>query len=215
MILSLLEGIDCLWRKYRYTRRNIKKKMKSEDKSQLNIKIDPKLLLRLKSKAIKSGKTLTAFITELLEEGSIKASGDIEILEKRLLRIEEQLNLKDNLWSDKKEDLNQAECIFSDSGAKRYGDVAKELFEFHRKEKKLSTKDALGEVSVCLKNYDSYPELVFQILSGEHVLTGLEMTDAYRNGSCGMRSALSEWTNSSLEPLNEAFLNAVEVKNLV
>jgi len=27
----------------------------------------------------------------------------------------------------------------------------------------------------------------------------LEMTDAYRNGSCGMRSALSEWTNSSLE----------------
>ncbi len=74
--------------------------MKSEDKSQLNIKIDPKLLLRLKSKAIKSGKTLTAFITELLEEGSIKASGDIEILEKRLLRIEEQLNLKDNFWSD-------------------------------------------------------------------------------------------------------------------
>ncbi len=68
---------------YIYTRRNIKKKMKSEDKSQLNIKIDPKLLLRLKSKAIKSGKTLTAFITELLEEGSIKASGDIELLEKK------------------------------------------------------------------------------------------------------------------------------------
>ena len=41
------------------------------------------------------------------------------------------------------------------------------------------------------------------------------MTDAYRNGSCGMRSALSEWTNSSLEPLNEAFLNAVDAKNLV
>ena len=193
----------------------MKKKMKSEDKSQLNIKIDPKLLLRLKSKAIKSGKTLTAFITELLEEGSIKASGDIEILEKRLLRIEEQLNLKDNFWSDKEEDLNQRECIFSDSGAKRYGDVAKELFELHRKEKKLSMKDALGELSICLKNYDSYPELVFQILSGNHELTGLEMTNAYRNGSCGMRSALCEWTNSSLEPLNEAFLNAVDAKKLV
>ena len=81
--------------------------MKNEDKSQLNIRIDPELLLRLKNKAIKSGKTLTAFITELLEEGSIKASDDIEILEKRLLRIEEQLNLKDNFWSDKEEDLNQ------------------------------------------------------------------------------------------------------------
>ena len=193
----------------------MKRKMKSEDKSQLNIKIDPKLLLRLKSKAIKSGKTLTAFITELLEEGSVKASGDIENLEKRILRIEEQLNLKDNFWFDKEEELNQRECIFSDSGAKRYGDVAKELFELHRKEKKLSMKDALGELSICLKNYDSYPELVFQILSGEHALTGLEMTNAYRNGSCGMRNALHEWTNSSLEPLNEAFLDAVEVENLV
>ena len=189
--------------------------MKSEDKSQLNIKIDPKLLLRLKSKAIKSGKTLTAFITELLEEGSIKSSDDIEILEKRLLRIEEHLKLKDNCWSDKEEDLNQRECIFSDIGAKRYGDVARELFEFYRKDKKLSLEDAIAELSSCLGNYDSQPELVFELLMGNHVLTGLEMTDAYRNGSCGMRSALSEWTKSSLEPLNEAFLNAVETKNLL
>ena len=156
-----------------------------------------------------------SFITELLEHGSIKVSNDVEILEKRLLRIEEQLNLKDNFWSDKEQDLNQVECIFSDSGAKRYGDVAKELFEFHRKEKKLSLKDAFAELSTCLSNYDSQPELVFELLLGNHELTGLEMTDAYRNGSCGMRSALSEWTNSSLDPLNEAFLNAVEVKNLV
>jgi len=47
------------------------------------------------------------------------------------------------------------------------------------------------------------------------VLTGLEMTNAYRNGSCGMRSALSEWTNSYLEPLNEAFLNVLDEKKLV
>ena len=89
------------------------------------------------------------------------------------------------------------------------------MFEFHRKEKKLSLKDAIAELSACLGNYDSQPELVFELLVGNHELTGLEMTDAYRNGSCGMRSALSEWTKSSLEPLNEAFLNAVETKNLV
>ncbi len=160
--------------------------MKAENKSQLNIKIDPKLLLRLKSKAIKSGKTLTAFITELLEIGSIRASSDMEILEKRLLRVEEQLNLRDNSWSDKEEDLNQSESIFSDSGAKRYGEVARELFEFHRIEKKLSLEDALSELSTCLGKYDSQPELVFKIILGTHELTGLEMTDAYRNGSCGM-----------------------------
>ena len=84
-----------------------------------------------------------------------------------------------------------------------------------RKKKKLSLDEAFWELSRSLANYQSYPKIVLSILSGKHHLTGLEMTIAYRNGSCGMRSALSEWTNSSLEPLNEAFLNAVEVKNLV
>ena len=76
-------------------------------------------------------------------------------------------------------------------------------------------KDAFAELSTYLANYDSQPKLVFELLSGNHELIGLEMTDAYRNGSCGMRSALCEWTNNSLEPLNDAFLNAVEIKNLV
>tara|TARA_Y100001968_G_C19221916_1_gene650157 strand:+ start:445 stop:645 length:201 start_codon:yes stop_codon:yes gene_type:complete len=62
--------------------------MNGKDKSQLNIKIDPKLLLRLKSEAIKSGKTLTAFITDLLEKDSNNATSHIDILEQRLLRIE-------------------------------------------------------------------------------------------------------------------------------
>ena len=187
----------------------------SKDKSQLNIKIDPELLLKLKSKAIKSGKTLTAFVTELLEQVPPKIADEFDILEKRLLKIEERLNLIDNFSSDKEKLVDQCNSIFSDSGAKIYGELARELFDLHRKEKSLSMKDALGELSICLKNYDSYPELVFQILSGHHELTGLEMTNAYRNGSCGMRSALSEWTNSSLEPLNEAFLNAVDAKKLV
>ena len=186
-----------------------------KDKSQLNIRIDPKLLLRLKSEATKSGKTLTAFVTEQLEQVSIKAARKIDLLEERLLRVEEKLNLINNSSFDLGKEINKGTSIFSNTGAKRYGEVAKELFELHRKKKKLSLKDALEEVSKCLANYDSQPELVFDLLSGNHELTGLEMTNAYRNGSCGMRSALSEWTNSSLEPLNKAFLNAVEAKNLL
>ena len=193
----------------------MKKKMKSEDKSQLNIKIDPKLLLKLKSEAIKSGKTLTTFITELLEQVSSTATTDIDTLEQRLLRVEKKLNLIEKFSLDKEEDLNFRKTIFSNDGAKKYGEVAKELFDLHRKEKNLSLKEAFDELSICLANYESQQVLVFKLLSGNHELTGMEMTDAYRNGSCGMRSALSEWTNSSLEPLNEAFLNAVEVKNLV
>ena len=60
----------------------------------------------------------------------------------------------------------------------------------------------------------SSPELVFQILLGNHDLKGIEMTNAYRHGSCAMRTALVEWSNDSLEDLNEAFLNAVITKSL-
>ena len=189
--------------------------MKDKNKSQLNIKIDPELLLKLKSEAIKRGKTLTAFVTELIEQTPIKDNSDIEVLEQRILRIEEQLDLKDKLSLYKEHDLNQSKSIFSDHGAKKYGEIAKKLFEKHRKERKLSIKDAFTELSDCLSHYDSEPELVFELLLGDHILTGLEMTYAYRNGSCGMRSALAEWTNSSLEPLNEAFLNAVDSSNLI
>ena len=69
--------------------------------------------------------------------------------------------------------------------------------------------EAFGELARHLANYNSHPKLVFSILSGNHDLTGLEMTNAYRNGSCAMRNALAEWTNSSLEKLNDAFLSVV------
>tara|TARA_R100000664_G_C2712791_1_gene108942 strand:- start:34 stop:588 length:555 start_codon:yes stop_codon:yes gene_type:complete len=184
--------------------------MKRKDKAQLNVKIDPRLLVSLKAEAIKSGKTLTNYITDLLEQNSKpKKSEDYELLEARLLRVEKQLDLKST------KEIEPNETIFSDSGAKKYGDMARQLFEHHRKAKNLSLKDAFAELSVCLSHYDSRPELVFQLLSGEQDLTGKKMTEAYRVGSCGLRSALCEWINDDLEPLNDAFLSAVEIKQLV
>jgi uncharacterized protein (DUF1778 family) len=182
-------------------------------KAQLNIQIEPSLLVALKAEAIKSGKTLTAFVTERLVQANCDVKEDI--LEQRLLRLEEKVNLLDNFINHSSYKKNLVHSIFSDSGAKKYGEVARELFELHRKEKGLSFEDAWGELSRCLANYESQPELVYKLLVGKKVLYGLEMTLAYRHGSCGMRSALVEWTNSSLEPLNEAFLNAVELENLV
>ena len=181
-------------------------------KSQLNIQIDPNLLIALKSDAIKSGKTLTAYVTERL----VQSDGEVkdDILEQRLLRIEEQLDLLKKYTSDTEHKENVVTSIFSDDGAKKYGEVARELFNSHRKEKKLSFKDAFEELEKCLDNYNSQPELVFDLLSGRHDLTGLEMTIAYKKGSCSMRNALNDWTKSRLEPLNEAFLNAVQIENL-
>ena len=182
-------------------------------KSQLNVQIDPNLLRVLKSEAIKSGKTLAAYVTERLVHSNVEVKDDI--LEERLNRIEKQLDLLKNFTRDMNDIKDQKTSIFSDIGAKKYGETAREMFELHRQEKKLSFKDAFGELSKYLDNYNAHPKLVLALLSGSHVLTGLEMTHAYRNGSCAMRNALNEWTKSSLEPLNEAFLNAVEIGNLL
>ena len=79
----------------------------------------------------------------------------------------------------------------------------------------MSLDKSLKEIATHLKKLPhSSPELAIKILKGNHDLTGLEMTTAYRHGSCAMRTALSLWCNDSLEKLNDAFLNAVITKSL-
>ena len=51
--------------------------MKTKDKFQMNIKIDAKLILRLKSQAIENEKYIIACITDLLEQGSKNKTRDI------------------------------------------------------------------------------------------------------------------------------------------
>ena len=181
----------------------------ARERTQLNINIDPELLLELKSEAIKDGKTLTQYITQKL-----KASPRIEresILEQRLLRIEENLGLNKTSTIQKK----KIGVIFTDEGAKNYGEVAKAEFESQVKKKGLTVEDGLKELLIELqKTPDSIPELVFSILLGTHDLTGVEMTAAYRRGSCAMRTALVKWSNDPLEKLNNAFLGAVITKSL-
>ncbi len=179
------------------------------ERTQLNVNIDPALLLRLKSEAIKQGKTLTDYVVEQLNKAPSKKSRDS--LEVRLLRIESLLGL-DQKVSDAHSNIG---TIFTDEGAKEYGEVAKKEFESFANKQGLTIHAALEQLAKHLITYPhSNPELVFQILLGTHQLTGLEMTLAYRHGSCAMRSALNDWTNSPMEKLNKAFLNAVKVKNL-
>ncbi len=180
-----------------------------QERTQLNINIDPELLVKIKSEAMKEGKTLSAFVIEKLS--NIQSSSTNNILEERLARIEKHLNLDQNPTNEKK----GIGKIFTDEGAKNYGEVAKKLFELHLKKKGISKEGGLQELATYLEKLPhSSPELVFQILLGNHDLTGLEMTKAYRHGSCAMRTALVEWSNDNLEDLNKAFLDAVITKSL-
>ena len=179
------------------------------ERTQLNINIDPALLLKLKSEAIKQGKTLTDFVVEQLKDSATTVSNDN--LERRLLRVETLMGI-DHILPD---ESNNIGTIFTEEGANKYGEVAKKEFESIVKKKGITIEVGLEELGNYMKKYPySNPELVFQLLLGTHQLTALEMTIAYRNGSCAMRSALHDWSNEPLEKLNTAFLNAVRTKSL-
>ena len=137
-----------------------------------------------------------------------------EILEKKLLSIEERLNSLSNFKLEIENKANNTSSIFSDTGAKKYGEAAKNFFDMYRDKMKLTFNQAFDQLSKLLTKYEGQPEMVRALLSGEHILTGIEMTDAYRNGSCGMRSALNDWSKTSSEKLDETFLEAVEFEKL-
>ena len=59
-------------------------------RAQLNIKLDPELLKRVKAHAARQGKTLTEFVIEVLQQA---VSEDPISLEARLKRIEERLGI--------------------------------------------------------------------------------------------------------------------------
>ena len=118
----------------------------SKERTQLNINIDPKLLLRIKSEAIKNGVTLTEFITKKLED--TKSTSRNNLLEERLSRIEQHLRL--DKTSSEQEPIKGS--IFTDAGAKTYGDVARRLFNFFVKKKGLSKEDGFKELAVNLEN---------------------------------------------------------------
>ena len=184
----------------------------SSEEDHPNIRIEPDLLIALKLEAIKNGISLSSLINEKLKQFQIETKN--EILEQKLLSIEKRLNSLSNFKLEIENKANKTSSMFSDTGAKKYGEAAKDFFDMYKNKMKLTFNQAFDELSKVLSKYEGQPEMVRALLSGEHILTGKEMTDAYRKGSCAMRSALNEWCDSSSEELNKAFLDAVIIDNL-
>jgi antitoxin component of RelBE/YafQ-DinJ toxin-antitoxin module len=67
--------------------------LRSVTRSQLNIKIDPELLTRVKAHATRQGITLTDFVATVLAKAI--SDEDALTLEERISRIEKHLGLAD------------------------------------------------------------------------------------------------------------------------
>ena len=164
-------------------------------RTQLNINIDPALLNRLKIVALRTGKTLTQYITEKLEDieevEEVKQAVDADFLT-RLENIEKHLNLNQMKLATARS--NDKEKLFSDKGAKEYGQLYREVFTSTVKSKGITIKEGLRELIFHLIQNNSNIELVYNILLSNHELNGIEMTNEYYNGVCKMRASLNSWS---------------------
>ena len=114
--------------------------MRSEE-DHPNIRIEPDLLIALKLEAIKNGISLSSLVNEKLKQFQIETKN--EILEKKLLSIEERLNSLSNFKLEIENKANNTSSIFSDTGAKKYGEAAKNFFDMYRDKMKLTFNQAL------------------------------------------------------------------------
>ena len=110
----------------------------SEEIDHPNIRIEPNLLIALKLEAIKKGISLTSLINEKLKQFHIETKN--EILEQKLLNIEKRLNSLSNFKLEIENKANNTSSIFSDAGAKKYGEAAKNYFDMYRDKMKLTFK---------------------------------------------------------------------------
>ena len=117
------------------------------ERTQLNINIDPALLLQLKSEAIKQGKTLTNFVVDQLKGSAAIVSE--ENLEQRLLRVEALMGIDHKL----PDESNNIGTIFTEEGANEYDEEAKKAFELIVKKKRITIELGFKELNKCLQIY--------------------------------------------------------------
>ncbi len=125
-------------------------------RTQLNINIDPQLMQKMKESAIKSGKTITEFVSESIfnnlenffpENLEVK----IALIEERVNTIEENLRLHVP---------NQKTMELTDKEAENFSQFFKGIFEHEMKKKRCkSSKEAWNDLIAYIDCFDQWNDI--------------------------------------------------------
>ena len=172
-------------------------------RTQLNINIDPRLMLLLKQNAIKSGKTISEFVVDAITHEVNNAVIDRSI-EDRLSSVEQRISSLEDLSSiaSGKKKIT----LFTDFEAKNCNEFIKGVFQEEVKRKKYkSDKDAWNDFIGYIDCFEQWNDIytlrlkeALFIKDGD-LLTSSEM-NSFTHGKtcpCPIRSGLINWINNA------------------
>ncbi len=170
-------------------------------RSQLNINIDPLLLKKLKEEAMKSGKTISNFVSDAISR-EVEHTFTRITLEARVSAIEERLKSLEVI--DRKLFVDKKITPFTKREAENCNKFIQAIFQEETKRKKYqSSKDAWNDLIGYIDCFDQWNEFytlrlkeVLFISNGDF-LTSDEM-NSLTNGKicpCPIRTGLIRWIN--------------------
>ena len=171
-------------------------------RTQLNINIDPALLLKLKSEAIKQGKTVTDFVTLAINNQVNDAFAE-KSLEARLSSVEQRISSLENSFS--RVSSSQKITPFTMREAENCNEFIKGVFREEAKKKQYkSSMDAWNDLIDHIDCFDQWNDTytlrlkeVLFINNGD-LLTSDEMNSLTKGKicPCPIRTGLINWINN-------------------
>ena len=175
-------------------------------KSQFNIKIDSDLLTRVKRHAMRSGKSLTEYITDLvtkalsenlLEDDCFTYESQIKDIKDRILTLESLVSNREYL-NDNFKPFTNSEAI----NCTKYmrGVFDNELRKRTFSDKKEAFNDLLNNINDYARLSDLYRSRLEEIMLKDNAIpfTGKELNDLSLNVKCNcpIRKGLINWTGN-------------------
>ena len=175
-------------------------------KSQFNIKIDSDLLTRVKRHAMRSGKSLTEYITVLLTKSLSEnlLEDDCFTYESQIKDIKDRILTLESLVSNR-EYLNDDFTPFTNSEAINCTKYMRGVFENELRKRTFSDKkeafnDLLNNINDYARLSDLYRSRLEEIMLKDNAIpfTGKELNDLSLNVKCNcpIRKGLINWTGN-------------------
>ena len=171
-------------------------------RTQLNINIDPALLLKLKSEAIKQGKTVTDFVSLAIKNQVNNAFAE-KNLEDRVSSVEQRISVLENSFS--RVSSSQKITPFTIREAENCNEFIKGVFREEAKKKQYkSTMDAWDDLIAHIDCFDQWNDIytlrlkeALFIKDGD-LLTADEMNTLTKGKicPCPIRTGLINWVNN-------------------
>ena len=190
-------------------------------RTQLHVNINPELLKSLKQNAIKSGMTLTEYVSQIIRNyiSNDNIPDEVDLIEKRIESIENQLKSINNK-------LNQANINstinildnsvngFSKEGAVTFAKSVTQLFREECKKRKLSTEEAVIELTPHIQstfNFKYWGTVIEMFSEGDIKINPENLMGIYKehNNSCPFTDTLYKWCGKNSEKVLRAFNEAI------